>query len=223
MRDNTKKIIFTVLVGLPSLLVIWIFSLYFFGCGTTNSCTGIPQPELTPIPTLLAATLPAPKVGMEAAAAAPVCHSAALNLIGAWVSAGYTEKDPFSFTDVKGANCTGTFKDDVQKLFVTPNLWYDGAPACITCHYSDVAKATKNLDLSSYSGILAGSNRVNGAAKGNDILGAGNWSEALLHKMLYAPDGKTEIGRPPMPLGRPASVPAEGPLISAGKPGLALP
>jgi len=106
----------------------------------------------------------------------------------------------------------------VQKLFVTPNLWYDGAPACITCHYADIAKATKNMDLSSYSGILAGSNRLNGAAKGNDILGGGNWDNALLHQMLFAPDGKTLIGRPPMPLGRPASVPAEGPIVSAGVP-----
>jgi mono/diheme cytochrome c family protein len=218
MNDSTKKILFTVLAGLPTLMVVWIFSLYFFGCGTTNSCTGIQLPEMTSIPTLPPATLPAPKVGVEAAAAAPKCHIAALNLIGAWVTGGYTEKDPFSFTDVKGQNCTGTFKDDVQKLFVTPNLWYDGAPACITCHYADIAKATKNMDLSSYSGILAGSNRLNGAAKGNDILGGGNWDNALLHQMLYAPDGKTLIGRPPMPLGRPASVPAEGPIVSAGVP-----
>ncbi len=218
MNDSTKKIIFTVLVGLPTLLVVWIFSLYFLGCGTNNSCSGISLPDLTPIPTLLPATLPAPKVGLDAVAAAPKCQIAALNLIGAWDSAGHAEKDTFSFTDVKGRNCTGTFKDDVQKLFLTPNLWYDGAPACITCHYADIAKSTKNMDLSSYAGILAGSNRLNGAAKGNDILGGGKWTDALLRKMLYAPNGKTEIGRPPMPLGRSATVPAYGPLISAGVP-----
>ena len=219
MNDSTKKIIFTVLVSLPTLLVVWVFSLYFFGCGTTNTCTGIQLPAMTPIPTLLPATLPAPKVGADAAlAGAPKCRIAALNLIGAWVSAGFTEKDPFPFSDVKGASCTATFQTDVQKLFVTPNLWYDGAPACITCHYADIAKATKNMDLSSYAGILAGSNRLNGAPKGNDILGGGNWDNALLHKMLFAPNGKTEIGRPAMPLGRPATVPAEGPVISAGAP-----
>ena len=218
MNDSTKNIVYGVLVGLPTMLVVWIFSLYFFGCGTTNSCTGILQPDLTPVPTLLAATMPAPKVGAEAVAATPKCSIAALNLIGAWVSAKYPEKDAFTFTDAKGANCTANFKDDVQKLFVTPNLWYDGASACTTCHYADVAKATMNMDLSSYAGILAGSHRVNGAAKGNDILGGGNWADALLHKMLFAPGGKTEIGRPPMPLGRPATVPAEGPVISAGIP-----
>ncbi|MEI6290248.1 MAG: hypothetical protein WCP19_07420 [Chloroflexota bacterium] len=218
MTDNTKKIISTVLIGLPTMLVIWLFSLFYFGCGTTNSCTGIPQPLLTPIPTLIPATMPAPRVGLEAQAATPKCHISAVNLIGAWVSAGTPEKAAFSFNDNKGTACSGTFPDDVQKLFLTPNLWYDGAPACITCHYADVAKATKNMDLSSYSGILAGSGRLNGAPKGNDILGGGNWSDALLHKMLYAPDGKTEIGRPAMPLGRLSSVPADGPVISAGIP-----
>ncbi|HEY3311460.1 MAG TPA: hypothetical protein VGK00_07455, partial [Anaerolineales bacterium] len=218
MQDSTKKIIYGVLVGLPTMLAVWIFSLYFFGCGTTNSCTGIPHPNLTPVPTLLAATMPAPKVGVEAAAATPKCRITALNLIGSWVSGGHTENDPFTFTDIKGTSCTGTFKNDVQKLFVTPNLWYDGAPACTTCHYADVAKATKNMDLSSYAGILAGSNRLNGAPKGNDILGGGNWANALLEQMLNAPGGKTAINRPAMPLGRPATVPAEGPEISAGKP-----
>ena len=218
MNDSTKNIVYGVLIGLPTMLVVWIFSLYFFGCGATNSCTGIHLPDMTPVPTLLAATMPAPKVGAEAVAATPKCSLAALNLIGAWVSAKYPEKDTFTFTDAKGANCTATFKDDVQRLFVTPNLWYDGAPACTTCHYADVAKATMNMDLSSYAGIVAGSHRVNGAAKGNDILGGGNWADALLHKMLFAPDGKTAIGRPAMPLGRPATVPAEGPMISAGIP-----
>ena len=218
MTDNTKKIIFTVLIGLPTLLIIWLFSLFFFGCGTTNSCTGIPQPDLTPIPTLIAATMPAQKVGLEAQAATPKCHISAVNLIGAWVTAGTPEKEPFSFNDAKGTSCSGTFPDDVQKLFLTPNLWYDGAPSCTACHYADVAKATKNMDLSTYSGILAGSGRVNGAPKGNDILGGGNWADALLHKMLFAPNGKTEIGRPAMPLGRFSSVPAEGPIIGAGIP-----
>ena len=116
MTDSTRKIIFTVLAGLPTMLVVWVFSLYFFGCGSTNSCEGIPQPQRTSIPTLPAATMPAPKVGVQAAAAAPKCHVSALNLIGAWVSAGYKEQDPFIFTDLKGTNCTATFKDDVQKL-----------------------------------------------------------------------------------------------------------
>src|SRR5512133_1961797 len=218
MNDNTKNIVYGVLIGLPTMLIVWIFSLYFFGCGTTNSCTGIQLPDMTSIPTLVPATMPPPKVGAEAIAATPKCSVAALNLIDAWIAAKYPEKDTFTFTDAKGANCSANFNDDVHKLFITPNLWYDGAPACTTCHYADVAKATKNMDLSSYAGIVAGSNRLNGAPKGTDILGGGNPANALMHQMLYAPDGKTLINRPAMPLGRLATVPAEGPVISAGIP-----
>ena len=218
MNDSTKNIVYGVLVGLPTMLVAWILGLYFFGCGSTNSCTGIELPEMTAIPTLVPATMPPPKVGSEAVAATPKCSIAALNLIDSWIAAGYPEKDPFTFTDAKSANCSATFNDDVHKLFITPNLWYDGAPACTTCHYADVAKAVKNMDLSSYAGVVAGSNRLNGAPQGTDIRGGGKPENALLHQMLFAPDGKTLINRPPMPLGRPATVPAEGPVISAGIP-----
>ena len=217
MKD-LKAILFPIIFGLPVFVLVFAFGLYFFGCGTNNTCTGIPMPQMTPIPTLIPASLPAPKVGAEAAAAIPRCRVSAVNLIGAWVSAGYSENESFTFTDVKDQVCSADFKNDVQPLFVTANLWYDGAPACTTCHNADVAKSTKNMDMSSYAGILAGSNRLNGAPKGNDILGGGNWDNALLHQMLYAPDGKTTINRPPMPLGRPATVPAEGPIVPAGSP-----
>lgn len=218
MKDSTKNIIYGVLIGLPTMLVVWVFALYFFGCGTNNTCTGIPQPALTPIPTLLAATLPAPPVGAEAIASKPRCRVAAVDLISAWVGAGYPETEPFEFTDVKQQTCTATFSADVQKLFLEANLWYDGAPACTTCHYADVAKATKNMDMSSHAGILAGSNRVGGKAQGDDLLGGGDPQKALLIQMLTAPEGLTAINRPAMPLGRPASVAATGPLISAGTP-----
>jgi hypothetical protein len=213
-----KGIAFVFIFGLPVAMALFIFGLYFFGCGSTNSCTGIPEPVRTPIPTLIAATLPAPAVGADAVAATPRCRVAALDLIGAWVTAGIPETDAFDFTDANGQECTATFTGDVQKLFVEANIWYDGAPACTTCHYADVAKATKNMDLSSYAGILAGSNRVDGKPKGDDILGGGNWEASLLHNMLFAPGGQTTINRPAMPLGRPANVPEKGPVISAGTP-----
>jgi len=161
MRD-LKAIIFGVLLGLPALVLVFALGTYFFGCESTNSCTGIALPQTTPIPTLIPATLPAPKVGADAAPAKPRCRVAAVDLIGAWVDAGYSETEPFPFTDVKGQTCTATFAEDVQKLFLEANIWYDGAPACTTCHYADVVKATQNMDLSSYAGILAGSQRKNG-------------------------------------------------------------
>lgn len=223
MNDSLKKIMFGTMVGLVFVVIFWPGSLFLFGCASTNSCSGLHLPEMTSIPTLRAATLPAPKVGAEAAAARPTCHIAAVTLIGDWVSAGASETEAFAFTDVKGTKCTATFKDDVQKLFTTANLWFSGAKACIDCHYADVKKATMNMDLSSYAGILAGSHRAKGEAKGNDILGGGNWDQALLHKMLFAPDGKTQLNpvRPAMPLGRSdlvPPIPADGPIVSAGTP-----
>jgi hypothetical protein len=223
MNDSLKGIIGLTILGLLVIAIGWPGSLFLFGCESTNSCEGIEATHMTSIPTLRAATMPAPKVGAEAAAARPTCRIAAVTLIGEWVKAGTPETEAFPFTDVKGTQCTATFKDDVQKLFTTSNLWFPGAPGCITCHYADVKKATMNMDLSSYAGILAGSRRANAEPKGNDILGGGNWDEALLHKMLFAPDGKTQLNpvRPAMPLGRSdvnPPVPADGPIISAGTP-----
>lgn len=218
MKDQTKTIIFIVMFGLPVMLIAYVFGLYFFGCNTTDSCTGIEKPVVTPIPTLIAATMPAPKVGADAGPLLVKCQVTAVDLIGAWVSAGAPETDSFQFTDLKEQNCTATFKADIQKLFTEANLWYSGAAACTTCHYADVTKANMGLDMSSYAGIIAGSQRMDGSPKGNDILGGGDWENSLLYQMVYAPDGVSTIGRQVMPLGRPATVPAEGPIIFAGTP-----
>ncbi len=207
---------------LVTLAIFFPAGLYAFNCQTNNTCTGIPEPVTTPIPTLMAATLPAPQVGAGAAPVAARCQISTVELIGAWVTAGSPEAAPFDFTDLKGRACTATFQDDVQRLFVEANIWYDGAPACTTCHYADVAKATQNMDLSSYAGILAGSQRANGQAKGNDILGGGLWQNALLRQMIQSQGGQSTINRPLMPLGRPASVPDNGPIIFAGTPQAAV-
>lgn len=222
MKDSLKLIMFGVLVGLVACVISWASFLALQSCSATNSCFRNALPPLTSIPTLAAATYPAPKVGAEAVASAPRCHIEAAKLIGAWVSAGYSDTKPFTFTDVKGQTCSATFTDDVQQLFVTPNIWYNGSQACTTCHYADVKKAFQNMDLSSYAGILAGSQRKNAEPKGNDILGGGVWEKSLLYQRLYAPNGQTLIGRPAMPFGRSGitpPVPAYGPVIAAGSPG----
>lgn len=218
MKDQTKTIIFITMFGLPVLVLAFIFGMYAFGCATTDSCTGIEKSVVTPIPTLIAATMPAPKVGAEAGPLVVKCQVTAVDLIGAWVTAGAPETEAFQFIDLKEQTCTATYATDVQKLFSEANLWYSGAAACTTCHYADIEKATMNLDMSSYAGILAGSQRKDGAASGTDILGGGDWENSLLYQMVYAPDGVSTIGRQVMPLARPASVPAEGPTIFAGTP-----
>ena len=209
-KDTMRTVMYTVLIGLPTIVVVWIFTIIFWGCGFNNSCANVSQLGLTPVPTLIPATLPIPEVGAGHQAAPVKCQVAAVDLIGAWVKAGVPEKDSFDFTDSKGTACSATFSTDVQPLFTTPNLWYDGASACTTCHSADVTAATMHMSLASYKDILAGANRTDANSKGTDILGGGNWEKSVLYDMLYTQKS--------MPLGRPATVPAAGPVIFAGTP-----
>lgn len=216
MKDSTKKILYTVLIGLPTLLIVWSFSLYFFGCKTNNTCEGATVVR-TPIPPLPAASMPDPasQLGGETKIK---CKITPVDLLTAWIANGYSEEAAFTFTDVKGVECQANFADDVKPFFLTPNLMYSGAPACTTCHNPTLDPTNKSMDLSGYASILAGSNRADSSSTGDDILGGGDPEQALLLQMLIAPNGETSIGRPAMPLGRPANVPEKGPVISAGTP-----
>jgi hypothetical protein len=221
MDDDVRKLIYTILLLFVLTIVGYISFIYLNACGFTLSCPqGQPLVIRTPIPSLIPATMPVAQRN-AAPAAFNKCQIAAVDLIGAWVTAGYPKTDKFPFQDVKGQQCEGTFDQDVHPLFTESNLWYPGASACASCHTPDLKTAFMNMDLSSYEGIVAGSHRPNGEPKGNDILGGGDWSKALLHQMLYAPNGQTLIGRPAMPLGRPPDVPANGPLVFAGAPAAA--
>ena len=205
---KTRTLLFIILGGLPLLLVAWLIRLYSIGCGGTLDCSGAaPPPERTPIPTLIPATLPVLQVGGGGQAVAIQCSLTAVDLLGAWVTASASESDPFDFTDVNGTLCQGTFSQDIIPLFRDANLWYDGALACASCHGS--AASSAKLDLSSYAGILAGSQRASAEAKGNDILGGGNWEQSTLYEVLISRS---------MPPGRPADSPAKGPTVQAGKP-----
>jgi hypothetical protein len=135
------------------------------------------------------------------------CSIHAVDLIGAWVTAGSPETDPFSFTDINGKSCQGTFDADVLPLFITANLWYAGAPSCRTCHGPDVSISYARMDLSSYQGIMAGMARESTQAKGDDILGGGNWEKAELNNVLSSGQ---------MPPNKPAGLDPKGPLIAAG-------
>jgi hypothetical protein len=218
MNDDVRNIIYAVLILFVVTIVAYIGFIYISGCGFTLNCPqGQPLIIRTPIPSLIPATMPVADRNASQGSFNK-CQIAAVDLIGAWVSAGFPENDKFPFTDVKGTPCEGTFNQDVKPLFLESNIWYPGSPSCSSCHTPDLKTAFMNMDLSSYQGIVAGSHRPNGEPKGTDILGGGNWDVALLHQMLYAPNGQTLIGRPAMPFGRPADVPASGPLVFAGTP-----
>ena len=216
--NDVRKVIYGTFIGFFLILAVWLSIIYVSACKFSLTCKqGAPVVERTPIPTLIPATLPVQKAGEQEAAFAK-CQIEAVDLLGAWVNAGYPETDIFTFTDVMtGQDCEADFKRDVQPLFTESNLWYPGSLSCTSCHNSDLAKALQNMDLSSYAGILAGSQRANEEPKGKDILGGGVWEDSLLYKMVFASDGKSTINRPLMPLGRTADVPDKGPLLFAGR------
>ena len=124
------------------------------------------------------------------------CKVAATDLIGAWVSAGHTETEPFPFTDLNGQNCEGTFAD-IQPLFVENSLWFPGSLGCTSCHNADLTDRSAGLDLSSYEAISLGTRRVAEATSpGTDIFGGGDWEKSLLYEVLVN-QGLTTQGHSP--------------------------
>lgn len=205
MQDDVRKLIFGVLGLFITVIAVWVGFVFFSGCGLSLDCEkGARIPERTPIPTLIPAAMPV--IQQSAVQPKVACQVTAVNLVGAWVNAGYSDTETFEFTDINGQTCTANFHDDVQKLFLEGNIWFTGAPACITCHNATLENA--GMDLSSYEAMLAGSQRTSPDVSGNDIFGGGNFESSLLYKMLYV--------EKKMPLGRPADSPAEGPIIFAG-------
>jgi len=214
--NDVRKMIYGTIIGFFLMLGLWFSIVYISSCGLTFTCNrGAPLVDRTPVPTLIPATMPARVAGGDATF--NKCQVAAVDLIGAWVTAGVPETDKFGFTDVNGQDCEAVFGRDVLPLFIESNLWYPGSLSCSSCHQSNLTVALQNMDLSSYAGILAGSGRANGEPKGKDILGGGVWEESLLYQMVYAPNGTSLINRQIMPLGRTAAVPDNGPLIFAGR------
>lgn len=177
------------------------------GCGVLYPQS--PPGEFTPIPPLPKATLPVlPPAARVEVYDTGDCRIAALDLIGAWVEAGKPAED-FDFTSQDSRACSGTYAQDVQPLFNTPNLWYAGAIACTSCHGADLKRAAAQMSLVDYTSVLAGSRRTDPTLPGNDILGgADGWEKALLY---------INVHQRIMPIGRPPDSPADGPVIEAGK------
>jgi len=207
MKDDVRKYIYGALFVFIVGVTTWIGIVYISACGFTLSCNQGKQPVArTPIPTVGHAPNPV-FVGQDNSGK---CEVAAVDLLGSWVDAGFPESDAFGFTDVNGASCNGTYVEDVRPLFVEANIWYPGSYSCASCHTADIAgTSAAKLDLSSYAGIQAGSQRESAEAGGTDILGGGNWEKSLLYQFTYT--------RPFVPPGH-AATPAGGPLVFAGMP-----
>lgn len=212
MKRDFRTFMILLAFSLPVLAIVFISSLYFFNCGANTNCSSASLAQIihTPIPSLFPATLPASSSGGSAASGAAKCSVSAETILSAWVNAGYPETQSFNFSDTKNTSCMASFTD-LQPIFNESNLWYSGAPACITCHNSSLTPAYAQMDLSTYAGIVAGSHRASPSAKGTDILGGGKWDQSKLNQMLFI--------LKQMPFGRPVgAVPDQGPVIQAGSP-----
>jgi hypothetical protein len=217
MNDDTRGLIMGTIVFFLVGLVVWLGIVYISACSFTLNCIqGAPLVVRTSIPTLIPRE-PSQGQGQpqEAPAAFNQCQVSATDLIGAWVAAGHTEKDPFSFTDVNGQECQATYAD-IQPLFRDNSVWYPGSLGCISCHNADLTDRSSGLDLSTYEAISLGARRVAGSTSpGTDIFGNGNWEDSLLHDVLvnqglttkgHAPDVEPRI--PILYVGQPVA--AEG-------------
>ncbi|HEY2982351.1 MAG TPA: hypothetical protein VGJ22_14295 [Anaerolineales bacterium] len=205
--DDVRTLMYGIVLAFVFFIVGWLGLVYVSACGLTLTCQQArPHIDRTPIPTLIPATLPA--AGPARRTEFKKCQVAAVDLIGAWVSAGHPKTEPFEFTDVNGATCEGTFPDDVQALFTNSNLWYAGALACSSCHNPTLLTTNAGLDLSTYEGMTKGSQRADDATQGQDLFGTGTWEQSSLYDWLFV--------RKHIPLARPPELPAEGPVIYAG-------
>lgn len=182
--NDVRKLIYGALIGFLGVLVFWISFVYLSACGFSFACAKEkPIVERTPIATLIPvnhAVIQLPSSHTEF----DKCFVSATEMIGAWVSAGSPETDPFPFTDANGQSCEGTFEGDIQRLFVENSLWYPGAIGCVSCHNADLTERSGGLDLTSYEAMQKGSGRAAPNATGNDILGGGEWEQSKLFTIL---------------------------------------
>jgi mono/diheme cytochrome c family protein len=205
----------TILLALIlAFLVIYSgITLYIGSCSYRNNCLEAGRAELahTPMPTLIPATLQPISTVISVPSSLITCTVTAETLLSIWVSSDFSESQPFQFTDLNNTACEASFAD-VQPLFTQSNVWYPGAVECISCHNANLSPASSaGLDLSSYAGVVAGSQRSAGSTSGQDILGGGDWGRSKLNQVLFVLHQ--------MPYQAPPNVvPAAGPTILAGLP-----
>jgi hypothetical protein len=183
MNDDFKKLLFRVVIGFIMTVAVFLTLAVLWSCGFDFKCQKAVAVVGTPIPTLIPATMPAPVTDGVPNEFAK-CEVKAMDLLGAWVDAGAPEGDPFSFADVNGNPCEGSFSADVWPLLNENNVWYPASLSCTSCHNTAFKPDTGGLDLTSYAGIMAGSQRESAeVATGTPIL-ASSWTASLLYQNL---------------------------------------
>ena len=209
--NDVRKMVFGAIIGLLLVLGLMFSIVYVSSCGLTFTC-GQAEPKInrTPIPTLIPASHSESQMSDEGMVGFNKCQVNAVDLIGAWVSAGTPEIGPFPFTDLNGASCEGRYIGDIQPLFVENSLWKTGTLGCVSCHNADLTERSMGLDLSSYKAVLLGSRRVAGStSKGNELLGNGEWEKSVLYDVL--------VNQALIPEGHSAAAPASELILFAGQ------
>lgn len=208
--NDVRKFIYGAIIGLFAFVGLMISVVYISACGLTFTCNRAdPKLNLTPIPTLIPHTESQVKQG-QSMTEFNKCQVNAVDLIGAWATAGTPEADPFPFKSLNGESCEGTFSVDVQPLFVENELWKTGTIGCVSCHNADLTDRSSGLDLSTYNAVLLGSRRVPGStSKGNEILGNGDWEKSVLYDVL--------ANQALVPAGHSADAPAAQLILFAGQ------
>lgn len=196
MSDDVRRVIYGTLIGFLAIVLSWLALIYVSSCGFTLNCyQASPLVIRTAIPTLIPVSHE-----VEGSAEMPEfegCLVSGTDLIGAWVTAGSPESEPFPFNDVNGDPCEGTYADDIQHLFVDNSVWYTGQLGCTSCHNADLTERSARLDLSSFEGVMMG-------AQNESILGNGDWESSSLHTVLVTqglgPDGHDPDAEPIGPI-----------------------
>ncbi|MCC6336872.1 MAG: Ig-like domain-containing protein [Myxococcales bacterium] len=134
----------------------------------------------------------------------------AVELIGAWVAAGAPETQPFAVSPQGSA----TFAADVLPLFTRQNVWFAGAPSCDFCHFQSTPRASSELRLRDYAGLMTGA-RSRTQPPGVSILGESapgqgdfDWDDSILKRRL-----RDERMPPGMPFDRNGAF-TDGPLLT---------
>jgi hypothetical protein len=194
--NDVRKMIYGTIIGFFMVLGLWFSIIYVSSCGFTFSChRGDPLVQRTPVPTLIPVSHSESNMIDMGSADFDKCYVAAFDLIGAWVSAGIPETEAFSFADVNGQACEGSYAEDIHPLLLENSVWQPGSLGCVSCHNADLADRSAGLDLSSYDAI-----------SGSNVLGT-SWENSSLHQVLsmgLSPDGHS------------ADLSAGNPLVFAG-------
>lgn len=97
----------------------------------------------------------------------------AVDLIGAWISGGAPRDKRFEYKGIDGDDYNGTFEVDIQPLFTTAGIWFEGARSCASCHFENSENSYHEMDLTTYEGLMKGGDVVS-KPPGVPLFGQGN-------------------------------------------------